>query len=124
MFIDNQKQLKDLRRQLRKNMTPAERKAWGILKNRQILNLRFLRQYGVENYILDFYCPEIKLAIEVDGGQHNDEKEKLSDAARTSLMGLYGIKVIRFWNNEVMQNLDGIYQKIMEQASARKTNPS
>ena len=116
MLIYNRPNLKNLRRQLRKAMTPPERRVWSILKNRQISGFRFLRQYGVENYSLDFYCPKLKLAIEVDGGQHNDEKEKLSDAERTELLKIYGIIVLRFWNNEVMQNLEGVHKKITETA--------
>ena len=95
-------------------MTPAERKLWNVLKNKQLLGYRFLRQYGVENFILDFYCPGLKLAIEVDGGQHNLETEKLSDAERTNLLEAHNIKVIRFWNNDIMQNLEGVYHKITE----------
>lgn len=124
MFINNQQKFKDLRRKLRNNQTDAERKVWNILRGRKMSGLRFLRQYGVENYILDFYCPEIKLAVEVDGGQHNDEKEKLSDAKRTSLLELYHIIVIRFWNNEVMGNLEGVHWKISEVAQKLKNNPS
>jgi very-short-patch-repair endonuclease len=124
MFIYNQNKFKDLRRKLRNGQTDAERKVWNILRSRKILDLRFLRQYGVKNYILDFYCPEIKLAIEVDGGQHNEEVEKLSDADRTRLMGLYGITVIRFWNNDVMGNLEGVHCKITEVVQGLKNNPS
>ncbi len=114
MYIYNKKALKNLRRKLRKSSTAAERKLWSILKNQQALGYRFLRQYGVENYSLDFYCPKLKLAIEVDGGQHNDEKEKLSDAQRSELIGTHGITILRFWNNEVMQNLEGVHHRIIE----------
>jgi len=124
MFIYNQSKFKDLRRKLRNNQTDAEWKVWNILRGKQMLSLRFLRQYGVENYSLDFYCPEIKLAVEVDGGQHNEEVEKLSDADRTKLLGLYGITVIRFWNNEVTENLEGVHWKITDVAQSLKNNPS
>ena len=80
----------------------------------QILNLRFLRQYSVGNYILDFYCPAIRLAIELDGGQHADNKE--ADKSRTSFLNLQDITVLRFWNNDVFKNTDGVLQMIFETA--------
>ena len=89
MIIYNQKKYKNLRRQLRNTSTDAERKIWNILRGKRILGLRFLRQYGVENFILDFYCPEIKLALEINGGQHNQEVEKLSDTERTKLLSSF-----------------------------------
>ncbi len=123
MFVKNLKQYQPLRRNLRNDQTPAERKVWNILRGSKFLGYRFLRQYGVERYILDFYCPKVKLAIEIDGGQHNDEREKLSDAERTRLLEFYRIRVLRFWNNEVMQNIEGVYEKIM-QAIVNPPNPS
>jgi very-short-patch-repair endonuclease len=68
--------LKPRRRELRQSTTPAEIKIWNIIRNRKINNLKFIRQYSVGFYILDFYCPKIRLAIEIDGGQHNDPDQK------------------------------------------------
>ena len=84
------------------------------------MGLKFLRQYGVENFILDFYCPDLKLGIEADGGQHNEEKEKLSDAERTKLLEACGITILRFWNNDILENLEGVHQKIAETAAKLK----
>jgi very-short-patch-repair endonuclease len=124
MFVFNNSHLKNLRGSLRKNQTEAERKIWSLLKNRQILNCRFLRQYGVGDYILDFYCPQLKLAVEIDGGQHNFGRVQLNDIKRTEVVESYGIKVLRFWNNEVMENLEGVYLRIYELIKQRQNNPS
>ncbi|MBL8030297.1 MAG: endonuclease domain-containing protein [Candidatus Doudnabacteria bacterium] len=125
MFIYNKAQTKNLRRILRKSQTLEERKVWNILKGKKMLGCRFLRQYGVKNYVLDFYCPEIKLAIEIDGGQHNNSTEKHKDSTRTNVLNLLNIKVIRFWNNEINNNLSGVYEKILcEIKNLLPTTPS
>jgi len=112
----NNKSLQSLRRKLRMTSTDAERYLWQRLRNKQILNLRFLRQYGVGNYILDFYCPMTRLAIELDGGQHAESKEQ--DELRTAFLGVKGITVLRFWNNDVFKNIDGVLQTIFETSEA------
>ena len=73
-------------RELRKNMTPQERKLWQFLRNKSIDNLKFRRQYPIENYIVDFICNEKNLIIEIDGGQHNEEDNKIYDAKRTKFL--------------------------------------
>jgi len=73
---------------------------------------RFLRQYSVGSYVLDFYCPERRLAIEVDGGQHADAYSQQHDAHRDKYLKELNIRVIRLWNNDVLQNIDGVGQKI------------
>ncbi len=103
---------KDLRQGLRNNATDAERVVWSKIRMKQINGLRFLRQYGVGRYILDFYCPEIRLAIEINGGQHAKNQEY--DATRTSYLNANDIKVIRFWNNDVLRNPQGVYTKLLE----------
>jgi len=114
--IFNQLKLKPLQRLLRKNSTDAERKIWKIARNRQVLGLKFFRQYGVGNYILDFYCPQIKLAIEIDGEQHNKPDNANKDDTRTKYLKNLNIFVLRFWNNDVLQNLSGIYDKTLKTA--------
>lgn len=114
MFINNVAKHKLLRKQLRKNSTDAERKVWNILRNKQIQGLKFFRQYGIGNKILDFYCPEIKLAVEIDGGQHFEERNIEADHKRTEYLKSLRIKVIRFQNNDVLQNLEGVHQRIVE----------
>jgi len=100
------------RRRLRKDATDTERKLWSILRNRQMAGLKFFRQYSVGPYILDFYCPEERLAIEVDGGQHGDTRGQRCDARRNSYLGDVNIRVIRFWNNDVLRNIEGVEQRI------------
>jgi very-short-patch-repair endonuclease len=95
---------------LRKNQTDAEQKLWQHLRKNQIHGIRFRRQYVVENYIVDFVALDLKLIIEVDGGQH--QEQKVYDEKRTLLLESLGFKVLRFWNSEVFENLDGVLQAI------------
>jgi len=110
---------KPSRRRLRKDATDAERKLWSILRDRQVAGLKFSRQYSVGPYILDFYCSEQRLAIEVDGGQHAAMNGQQCDARRDSYLRDLNIGVIRFWNNDVLQNIEGVEQRLREEASRR-----
>lgn len=110
----NKISLKPRRQILRKNSTDAERKFWAKLRNRQLLGFKFYRQFSVGPYILDFYCPVCRLAIELDGGQHTKTKQKLYDDKRTNFLKSHNISVIRFWDNDVLQNIDGVLRKIEE----------
>ncbi len=101
-------------RQLRKNMTPQERKLWCIIRNRQFFGYRFRRQFPIGQYIVDFICREKKIIIEIDGGQHNEIKNIQYDNKRTEYLMTEGYKVIRFWNNEIDKNLVGVYEKLKE----------
>jgi very-short-patch-repair endonuclease len=94
---------------LRNNATYAERKLWRFLNRRQLNGIKFSRQMPVGPYICDFLCRERKLVIEVDGGQHC-ESEK--DLVRTAYLEREGYRIIRFWNNEVLGNVDGVLQAI------------
>ncbi len=114
MFISNIAKNKQLRKQLRKNLTEPERKIWNIVRSRQINSLKFFRQYGIGNYILDFYCPSKKLALELDGGHHYEENNIKADKNRKEYLELVGIKVIRFQNIDVISNVEGVYLKILE----------
>ena len=111
----NDPSTKSERRHFRKNATAAERKLWHILRNRQMSNSKFLRQYSVGSYVLDFYCPERRLAIEVDGGQHAYVYNQQHDAHRDKYLKELNIRVIRLWNNDVLQNIDGVGQKIKDE---------
>jgi very-short-patch-repair endonuclease len=100
--ILNNKNLQSKRRNLRKKMTFAEVALWCLIKNKQLDDVRFLRQYSVGNYIVDFYTPQFKLAIELDGEGHFDEKQIFYDNKRTEFLNSLGIKVLRFENFEVI----------------------
>ncbi len=112
------KRLNILAKTLRKNQTPQEQKLWNILRNRQVLGCKFKRQYPVGNYIVDFACRERKLIIELDGGQHNKTEAIWADKERTIYLQNAGFRVLRFWNDEVDNNIEGVYQKIVEYLSA------
>lgn len=101
-------------RDLRKNMTPQERKLWYIIKNRQFFGYRFRRQFPLGQYIVDFMCREKKIIIEIDGGQHNEIKNIQYDNKRTEYLISEGYKVIRFWNNDIDKNMGGVYNKLKE----------
>jgi very-short-patch-repair endonuclease len=108
----NNGELIDLRRSLRKTSTDAERIVWSIVRNKKIKGCKFFRQYSIGKYILDFYCPKMKLCVEIDGGQHNEPEKIQDDLKRTNYLKQQGIRVLRFWNNDVLTNINGVYQKI------------
>jgi very-short-patch-repair endonuclease len=95
---------------LRKDSTPAEGKLWSCLRNDQ-LGVAFRRQHAIGNYIPDFCCPKKKLVIELDGSQHLEQEEY--DEERTKYLESQGYKVIRFWNNDVINNIDGVIRAII-----------
>ncbi|OGE83171.1 MAG: DNA-cytosine methyltransferase [Candidatus Doudnabacteria bacterium RIFCSPLOWO2_01_FULL_44_21] len=111
----NDQILKTRRKDLRRNQTDSEKMIWDLIRGKKCKGYKFFRQYSVGLYILDFYCPSLRLSIEIDGGQHNEEINKEYDKTRTSYLSGQNIKELRFWNNEVFENLDGVYQKILEQ---------
>ncbi len=102
--------LTDTARSLRKQSTDAERLLWRHLRARQLEGLKFRRQQPIGGYIVDFVCFEKRLVIEVDGGQHASAKEK--DSERDRWFYEQGFSVLRFWNNEVFTNMDGVLEKI------------
>ncbi len=106
-------------RQLRKNMTDAERLLWSRLRRKQIRGLRFRRQHPIGPYIADFACTERRLVVELDGGQHL--RRKPQDAARSRCLGEKGYRVLRFWNTDVLTNLDAVVHAV---ASAALSPPS
>jgi very-short-patch-repair endonuclease len=99
--------LKYRKKDLRHNQTFAEKLLWQELRRKK-LKVRFHRQYGVGPYILDFYCPQYKIAIELDGGQHKSEESIKYDKYRSDFMSALGIKTFRFWNSEVTNDLNKI----------------
>jgi lipoate-protein ligase B/very-short-patch-repair endonuclease len=110
--------LKRLAREMRANEADAEDRLWYFLRNRQLNGAKFRRQHPIGRYILDFYCDELKLAIELDGGQHADAVEY--DEARTRWLNERGTDVLRVWNNEVFTNLEGVLDTIFSWIEAKR----
>jgi len=98
-------------RDLRRTQTDAEKILWQRLRSAR-LGAKFRRQYPVDGFILDFYRAEARIAVELDGGQHADLDRARYDRLRTELLGRRGLKVLRFWNTEVLQNIDGVLESI------------
>ena len=103
-------------RALRREMTQAETKLWGTLRSRQIEGHRFRRQVPLGRYIADFVCHEARLIVEVDGGQHDCLPQQ--DALRSRFLQSEGYRVMRFWNNEVTGNIEGVWDVIFAAMSA------
>jgi very-short-patch-repair endonuclease len=97
-------------RELRRNPTDTERKLWHHIRDKQIENFRFRRQRPIGKYIVDFICLEANLVIELDGGQHAEQLQY--DAERTKYLTAQGLHVLRYWNNDVMQNIAGVLEDI------------
>jgi len=104
------KTLTTLAKQLRRNQTDVEKKLWYRLRNRQINGCKFRRQHQIGKYVVDFACPEMKLVVELDGGQHAEQLEL--DASRTEFLAQQGYRVLRAWNNQVVENIDGVLEAI------------
>jgi very-short-patch-repair endonuclease len=107
-FLRNDPTLKKRRRELRRNQTDAEKALWAHLRNKQFYGMKFFRQYSIGPYILDFYCPNIKLAVELDGGQHNQCENQEYDAIRSEYLKARGIEVMRFWDHEVLLDMESV----------------
>ena len=106
--------LLEFARQLRKEQTDAERLMWSLLRDRRLAGFKFRRQHPIEPYVLDFYCHEARLAVELDGGQHNAPDARAHDEQRTSFLESQGIRMLRFWNSDVLNNIDGLLQAIYD----------
>ena len=104
----------NLAKNMRSNMTKEEVKLWNILRGKRFQGLKFKRQVLIGKYIADFVCVDKMLIIEIDGGQHNQENNIEYDKIRTDFLNSEGYKVIRFWNNEVWNNIDGVCKIIEE----------
>ena len=110
-------------RKLRKDQTESEKKLWIILRNRHLAGIKFRRQFPVDGYILDFYSPEYKLAIEADGGQHYEEQGQILDQIREKKLLRHGIKILRFSDSEILNNIAGVYEVIVKAVQEIKNSP-
>ena len=114
---------------LRRELTDAERMLWSVLRNRQLEGAKFRRQQPIGPFVADFVCQERRLIIEADGGQHSNS---FTDGRRTAFLQSKGYRVLRFWNNDILSNLDGVAQVIAAavstphpaQASLESPSPS
>lgn len=112
-FLYNNKVLKDRRKELRNGATEAEKILWDNLKHSKLRGFKFVRQYSIGPYILDFYCPKLRLAIELDGSQHGKQDVILYDKDRSDYLNVVYIKVLRFWNMEIIKNIKRSTDKIL-----------
>jgi len=108
-------------RKLRLNMTDAELRLWRCLRYRQMNGVKFRRQHPFEDFVLDFVCMEAKLVIEVDGGQH--ALNATADAARTKNLNNAGFRVLRFWNNEILSDIEAVKESIWRALNEHPSPP-
>lgn len=110
---------KPLARSLRKNQTEIEGHLWQYLRGRQLGGYKFRRQHPIGAFIVDFYCSEKKLAIELDGDQHADPGHILYDESRTAILKKEGIKVLRYWDFDVLNDTNSVLDNILEELDNR-----
>ena len=113
---------KQFARKLRKEQTDAERRLWWQLRNRQLEGWKFRRQFPVGEYVVDFVCIDAKLIIELDGGQHSEQSQY--DENRTRDLEKAGFVVLRFWNNDVLTNSEGVIEEILRMLHPTDNTPS
>jgi very-short-patch-repair endonuclease len=113
------KRLTPIARKLRAGQTDAEEQLWHHLRARRLASEKFVRQFQIDRYVADFACRTARLAIELDGGQHSLEK----DAARTAIIERYGYRVLRFWNQDVLANTDGVLEAIRQELLIARGRP-
>jgi len=111
-MLNYNKTLKDFSRKLRSNMTDAERLLWSKIRGKQLKGYQFYRQKPIGNYIVDFYCPKANLVIELDGGQHYGTMGKQKDTIRDDYLGKLDIKVLRFSDRDIFENLTSILEVV------------
>jgi very-short-patch-repair endonuclease len=108
---------RDYARGLRRRQTDAERRLWARLRDRRLQGAKFARQVPIGPYVVDFCCRELKVIVELDGGQHGVQIR--ADAEREALLEALGYRVLRFWNNDALANTDGVLQRIAQTLAAR-----
>jgi very-short-patch-repair endonuclease len=111
----NRKSQKHKRKELRKNSTETEKILWQYLRKNNINGLKFKRQYSIDQFVVDFYCPQKKLAIEIDGGYHDTNEIKIYDKARQEYIESFGIHFIRLSNQEIITNIENVLNRIKDE---------
>ncbi|MCD4817217.1 MAG: endonuclease domain-containing protein [Candidatus Cloacimonetes bacterium] len=117
MQVHNKIELKERRKELRKNQTPEEKKLWEYLRNRKLLGIKFFRQYSINYYIVDFYAPKLRLVIEIDGLQHFTDYGKEYDNERTEILNSLKINIIRFRNESINNEIERVVEDIEREIS-------
>ncbi len=120
----NRKYQKPVRQRLRNNATAAEKLLWLALKRSQLGGYKFRRQQGIAEYVVDFYCSERKLAIEIDGATHSTPEENKHDKERQQYIEKFGVHFLRFTNSDVFENLDWVLQTISQSLEEHKERSS
>ncbi len=112
--------MKQRAQDLRRNATDAEKLLWECLRNRRFIGVKFRRQHPVHGYVLDFYCDEARLGIELDGCEHNEAEQAQYDLERTRILAEQeGIAILRFWNSEVLRETENVLQKLRHILTSR-----
>ncbi len=111
-------------RRLRRDATDAERTLWRRLRRKQLDGLKFRRQHIIGRFVLDFYCHECRLAVELDGGQHGEAAQSRRDDARTAFLDRRGVAVLRYSNLEALRETETVLEDILRRAAARRRQPS
>lgn len=114
---------KSLARSLRREATWAEKRLWYHLRTRKLRGKKFRRQQTFGPYVLDFYCVENKLNIEIDGGQHDVPENREYDMRRSAFLGKEGVRTLRFWNSQVRENLEGVLARIRMEVENSAPHP-
>src|SRR5574341_241093 len=114
----------EFKRRLRSDMTGPEKRLWSRLQARQLMGIKFRRQHGIGLYIVDFYCPEQSLVIEVDGDSHADAEQIQKDQRRDRYLQSIGLRVVRYKNDDIMKNLDGVLEDLQTRVSSGSTSPT
>ena len=118
----NKSSEKNKRRNLRQHQTEAEKLIWRFLRNKQLLDVKFKRQYSVDHFVIDFYSPELKLAIEVDGASHNDPSKQVYDKRREKYLKNFDITFVRIKDEELFGNPNKAFDKIENEVKRLKEN--
>jgi very-short-patch-repair endonuclease len=120
---DDDERLTGFARKMRAEPTDAEAKLWEILRFKALGGHRFRRQRPVAGYILDFYCPAKRLAVELDGGQHGDAGQAKYDEVRSAKLNELGVRVLRFWDDEILKHPEAVAEEILRQLEATLPPP-
>lgn len=111
--VHNRPDLKSVRKLLRNNSTKAEILLWKRLQRRQLDGMKFRRQHSIGRYVVDFYCPDARLAVELDGTFHGSEKQAVKDSLKQDYIEGLGITILRFYNDDVLKNIEGVLTAIL-----------